>query len=117
MFTKFMLSLCLCVPFMSACGDRLPAQSPVAVAAVDPGDGSNCETFEHLKDIVRVCYDRSEPGVSCDDMRGIAVEAGLRIDLKPSQQEAVAELCGNSCDARKRGVTWSDVDDELHCPL
>lgn len=114
--SKMFLSLCLCVPLTSACGDRPPAESPVELAANQSTEASSCDTYERLKDIVRACYDRSEPGVSCDEMRDVAVEAGLRIDLKPSQQIAVAELCGNSCDARKRGLTWTDVNEQLQCP-
>jgi hypothetical protein len=110
---KFVYIVVLVVPFLQACsGSSSMTSAPVTPQAVASTD---CGAFESVKDVVRTCYDNAAPDVSCDSMRDVAVLAGLQIDLKPSQQVAVAELCGRSCDARKQGVSWYEMNQQLQC--
>jgi len=109
------VGIILALELLVGCGSHAAgAEAPATAASTtsDPlySDASACEA---VKDIVRVCYDNSSPDMSCADVYAVALTASFALDLPPSQQATVAELCTRSCDMRKSGVAWSSITSNL----
>jgi hypothetical protein len=98
-----------------------PADSPPPTAASDDspdgrkgggGGGGNGEVCDALVKIARGCYDASANN-SCESVRGAAARAAENTGLKPSVRDSVTHLCDVTCNARKEGSSWRDVEVEL----
>jgi hypothetical protein len=92
-----------------------PADSPpTATAASEPASsgGGNGEVCDALVKIARGCYDASETN-ACTSVRDAASRAAASTGLKPSVRDSVTHLCDVTCNARKEGSSWRDVEAEL----
>lgn len=102
---RMMKTLAISIAFsLSACGSA--AQSSHPRTASNDDTASNCQ---RMVDLAQLCYDNSNPDMSCGDMYQVINTASEKVDLRPSERDALATFCGNMCRARKRGLTWSDL--------
>jgi hypothetical protein len=46
-------------------------------------------------------------------VRDAASRAATKTGMKPGLRDAVAKLCDASCNSRKKGASWSEVESAL----
>lgn len=94
------------VMFLVGCSGA-PAENKAAAA---PTAQSPCEA---LIDLAQVCYDSSDPDLTCEQVLEVSHRAGDNADLRPSQKAAFGKYCTAMCTARKNNVAWHDMRTSL----
>ncbi len=108
--TRLLVALGLvCAPVvLLACTEQAPPpKTPEANASRD--------ACEKVKDLARICYDVSDPGISCSAIRQTTIQGAAEANLKPSLQEKLGTLCEAACNERKHGTSWGEISGRLDC--
>lgn len=87
---------------LSACGPAPHTTGPMTASTENDG-------CQRVIDLAQVCYDSSNPGTTCSDIYRVAGLASEQSDLRPSERNMLASFCGEMCQARKNGHSWSEV--------
>lgn len=80
-----------------------------------PEPNASQDACEKVKDLARICYDVSDPGISCSAIRQTTIQGAAEANLKPSLQEKLGTLCEAACTQRKNGTSWTEISGRLDC--
>ncbi len=100
----------LCAPVV-----LLACTTEEATAPKTPEAKASQEACEQVKDLARICYDVSDPGISCGAIRQTTIQGAAEANLRPSLQEKLGILCEAACTERKHGTSWAEISGRLDC--
>lgn len=102
-------ALAACSLFLFACGGGGSNSSG------PPPKTSSSRACDTLLNLARICYDSSDPGTSCSEIRGTTERAAAKNNLSAELQSKLGGLCEGACSKRKAGTPWSDIRDKMNC--
>ena len=67
-----------------------------------------------LIDFARLCYDNSNPDVTCEEVMEASLSSASEAHAKASVAKSMTQICVSMCVARKSNVPWTPLDQYLH---